>query len=161
MKKYLDDKKITAQQSPKGVFVQTTRQGTGVAVDSGKQVSVLYRGYTEAGKVFDSSRGGQPLQFVINSGQVIPGWDEGLKMMKQGAKGILYIPSMLAYGTRPPSPDIKPFENLFFDVEVVDVKDAPPPSANPQMPGMTPQQQQQMQQQMQQQQQQQPPAGGK
>ena len=153
LKKYLDDKKISAQQSPKGVFVQTTRPGTGVQVDSGKLVSVLYVGKTQAGKVFDSSRGGQPLQFVINGGQVIPGWDEGLKMMKQGAKGVLYIPSMLAYGTRPPSPVIKPFENLFFDVEVVDVKDAPPPSANPQMPGMPPSQQQPSQQQ--------PPAGGR
>lgn len=147
LKKYLNDKKIAVQQSPKGVFVQTTRPGTGPQVDSGKLVSVLYVGKTLEGKVFDSSRGGQPIQFVINGGQVIPGWDEGLKLMKQGAKGVLYIPSMLAYGNRPQGP-IKPFENLFFDVEVVDVKDAPPPAANPQMPGMPPPSQQQ------------PPAGG-
>jgi FKBP-type peptidyl-prolyl cis-trans isomerase FkpA len=139
LKKYLDDKKISVQQSPKGVFVQTTTAGTGPQVDSGKLVSVLYVGKTQAGKVFDSSRNGQPIQFVINSGQVIPGWDEGLKMMKQGAKGVLYIPSMLAYGSRPPSPDIKPFDNLFFNVEVVGVQDAPPPAAAaPQMPGMQP-----------------------
>ena len=69
------------------------------------------------------------------------GFEEGIRMMKEGATGRVYIPSMLAYGAQPPSPDIKPFEHLMFDIKVLSVKDAPttpqgmPPGVDPsQMP---------------------------
>jgi FKBP-type peptidyl-prolyl cis-trans isomerase FkpA len=132
LSKYLTDKKIAVQKSPKGVFVQMKTPGNGSQVVDGKQVAVLYKGVTQGGNFFDSSRNGQPIELVVGAGQVIPGWDDGLKLLKQGSKATLYIPSMLAYGPRPQTPAIKPFENLVFDVEVVSVKDAPaPPAAAP------------------------------
>ncbi|HZH95412.1 MAG TPA: FKBP-type peptidyl-prolyl cis-trans isomerase, partial [Flavisolibacter sp.] len=85
----------------------------------------------------------EPLSFQVGAGQMIRGLDEGIRLLKEGGRGRIYIPSTLAYGAQPPSPDIKPFENLIFDVQVVSVSDqAPPPPPMP--PGMDPSQQQQM-----------------
>jgi FKBP-type peptidyl-prolyl cis-trans isomerase len=107
-------------------------------VDSGKQVSVKYTGkLMPSGKVFESNMTGpaDPYKLVIGTGSVIPGWDDGLKVFKKGGKGTLYIPAYLAYDAQP-GPGRKPFENLIFDVEIADVTDAPPPAANPGMPGL-------------------------
>lgn len=139
---YLASKKITTQKTQKGVFVAIQSAGDGAAVDSGKFVSVNYTGKlfpsekitTE--KVFESNAGKAPIQFTISSGQVIPGWDDGLKLLKKGGKATLYIPATMAYGQQP-GPGGKSFENLIFDVEVVDVADKAPeaPKQMPQMPG--------------------------
>ncbi|MEJ7768528.1 MAG: FKBP-type peptidyl-prolyl cis-trans isomerase [Chitinophagaceae bacterium] len=138
---YLASKKIATQKTEKGVFVAIQSAGEGATVDSGKFVSVNYTGKlfpaekVTTEKVFESNVGKDPIQFTINSGQVIPGWDEGLKMLKKGGKATLYIPATLAYGQQP-GPGGKPFENLIFDVEVVDVADkAPAPKQLPEMPG--------------------------
>lgn len=139
---YLTSKKISTQKTQKGVFVAIQSAGDGAAVDSGKFVSVNYTGKlfpaekVTTEKVFETNAGKAPIQFTISSGQVIPGWDEGLKMLKKGGKATLYIPATLAYGQQP-GPGGKPFENLIFDVEVVDVADkAPaPPKQVPEMQG--------------------------
>ncbi len=159
IQKYLKDKNITANKTANGVFTVVEKQGDGPAVQQGKMVKVMYRGTNFEGKIFDSNMDSafghkDPFTFQVGSQQVIPGWDEGLAAFKQGGKGKLYVPAMLAYKNQAQGPVLKPYMNLIFDVEVLEVKDAPPPAANPQG-GMTPQQQQQLQQQMQQQQQQQ------
>lgn len=142
IKNYLSKKNITAQKTPKGVYVAIQTPGTGAPVDSGKYVSVKYTGKlfpsaklaTE--KVFETNTDKDPIGFTVNSGQVIPGWDEGLKLLKKGGKATLYIPSTMAYGQQP-IPNGRPYENLIFDVEVVDVADAAPaPKPAPQMPQM-------------------------
>lgn len=131
IQRYLTSKNITTEKTPKGVYVSVQSPGDGPAVDSGKYVSVMYTGKLFAAdkavteKVFETNTGKAPIQFTINSGQVIPGWDEGLKMLKKGGKATLYIPATLAYGQQP-GPGGKPFENLIFDVQVVDVADAAP-----------------------------------
>jgi FKBP-type peptidyl-prolyl cis-trans isomerase FkpA len=137
---YLSSKNITTQKTPKGVFVVVKTPGDGPAVDSGKYVSIAYTGRsfpTEKGKdekVFETNVGKAPFQFVINTGSVIPGWDEGLKMLKKGGKATFYIPASLAYAQQV-GPSGKPYENLIFDVEVLNVEDkAPAPAPNPQMP---------------------------
>lgn len=138
---YLSQKKINTQKTPKGVFVAIQSPGEGAVVDSGKYVSVIYTGKlfssgnVNAEKVFESNAGKAPIQFTINSGQVIPGWDEGLKMLKKGGKATLYIPATLAYGQQP-GPGGKPFENLIFDVQVVDVANAAPKQPAQPMPQM-------------------------
>src|SRR3990170_3880003 len=134
---YLASKKISTQKTDKGVFVAITSPGEGPAVDSGKYVSVNYTGKSfpsdkaNTEKVFESNVGKAPIQFVISSGQVIPGWDEGLKLLKKGGKATLYIPATMAYGQQP-GPGGTPYENLIFDVQVVDVANAAP--AQPNMP---------------------------
>lgn len=134
MKAYLQKNKISAEQTAKGVFVQIINPGTGIQVDTGKAVSVMYRGKTLAGQMFDSNMDAQfnhmnqPFEFVIGANpiQVIPGWDDGLRKFKQGGKGKLFVPAMLAYKNRPASDIIKAYTDLVFDVEVVGVKVAPP-----------------------------------
>jgi FKBP-type peptidyl-prolyl cis-trans isomerase FkpA len=142
IKAYLKDNKISAEQTPKGVFVQVTNPGNGMQVDTGTSIAVMYRGKTLAGQMFDSNMDaqfnhkGQPFEFVVGASQVIPGWDEGLKKFKQGGKGKLYIPAMLAYKNRPASEIIKPYTDLVFDVEVVSVKVAPPQAQQQGQPPM-------------------------
>ena len=130
---YLAKNNIKAERAPKGTFVVVEKQGDGMQVDSGKMVSVMYTGKTFGGTVFDSNidpkfQHPEPYSFVIGSQPpgAIEGWDDGLRLFKKGGKGKLYIPSMLGYAANPrPGGPIKPFDNLMFDVEVVDVKDAP------------------------------------
>jgi FKBP-type peptidyl-prolyl cis-trans isomerase FkpA len=138
---YVAKNKITAQKTGKGVYVQTLTAGSGPAIDSGKYISVGYTGTTFSGEKFDSNRDStgkvmQPLSFVVGTGQMIKGFDDGVKGLSKGSKAVLYIPSMLAYGPQSPSPVVKPFTNLKFEVEILDIKDqAPPP---PPMPSMRP-----------------------
>jgi len=135
---YLAANHIQAQKTAKGVYYVIANPGSGDQVDSGKQVAVRYTGkLMPSGKVFDGNMTGpaDPYKLVIGQGQVIPGWDDGLKVFKKGGKGMLYIPAYLAYDAQP-GPGRKPFENLMFEVEIVDVTVAPPPAANPTMPGI-------------------------
>ncbi len=136
---YLASKNIKAQKTAKGVFVVIDTKGDGPAADSGKAVHVKYKGQTFEGKVFDSNLDSSfghadPFVLVIGKRGAIEGWDDGLRLFNKGGKGKLYIPSMLAYGPNPPqgSP-FKAFENLMFDIEVVDVTE-PKATAPPQMP---------------------------
>lgn len=122
METYLTSKKITAQQTGKGTYVVIKQQGTGASVNNGDTVTVKYTGRVLAtDSVFQSST----YTFPLGEGQVIAGWDEGIKLFKVGGKGTLYIPGFLAYGSssRPP---FKPFEALIFDVELLGANPASP-----------------------------------
>lgn len=135
VEKYLKGKNIIAQKTPSGAFVEVINPGTGNLADSGKYVSVKYTGTSFSGKKFDSNvdtafHHTEPLGWTVGSGQMIKGFDEGVKLLKPGGKGKIYIPSMLGYGAQPGSPNIKPYEHLIFDVEVLDVKDSAPVQAN-------------------------------
>jgi FKBP-type peptidyl-prolyl cis-trans isomerase len=139
---YLAKNNIKAEKTEKGTYVVINSEGDGPKVDSGKQISVRYTGkLLPSGKEFESNMKGpgDPLKFIVGSGQIIQGWDDGLRKFKKGGKGTLYIPAYLAYNQQP-GPGHKPFENLIFEVEVADVTDAPAPKAP--MPSMMPPQMQ-------------------
>ena len=73
--------------------------------------------------MFDSSyKRKQPIDFAIGVGQVIPGWDEGIQLLKVGDKARLVIPSDLAYGAQGAGGVIPPDATLIFDVELMNVK---------------------------------------
>ena len=100
---------------------------TDVVVGSGKEavkgalIRVHYVGTFENGVKFDSSIDrGRVLEFVLGTGRVIQGWDQGLIGMKVGGKRKLFIPSPLAYGERAVGP-IPPNSNLNFEVELFEV----------------------------------------
>ncbi len=137
---YIAQKGIKAQKTPGGAFVEIITPGDATAkADSGKQVTVLYKGYTVEGKVFDSNMGKEnaakpPMNVVIGAHSVIPGWEEGLKYFGKGGKGKILVPSMLAYGPQGAGADIKPYTNLVFDVEITDVTTPAPKLAQPSAP---------------------------
>lgn len=108
-----------------GLQYKILEEGDGESPTAENIVRVNYEGRLIDGEVFDSSYDrGQPAEFPLN--QVIPGWTEGVQLMKEGATYEFYIPSELAYASRPPqgSP-IGPNETLIFKVELLEVKDAP------------------------------------
>lgn len=109
-------------------------EGTGAQAMPGDLVSVHYTGTLEDGTEFDSSAGGDPIQFVLGQGSVIQGWDEGIGLMRVGGKAQLVIPPSLAYGEQDYGP-IPGGSTLYFDVELVAAEPAPtpvlPPTAEP------------------------------
>ncbi len=105
----------------KYVVVEENKEGA--QAHAGNQVAVHYTGYLEDGTIFDSSiPRGEPLVFGLGQGQVITGWDEGIRLMKVGDKLRLTIPSDLAYGANGAGGVIPPNATLIFDVELVDAK---------------------------------------
>ena len=126
IKAYLAKNKINAVQSPDGVFVVVKEAGDATnKVDSTKIASVYYKGYNFKGETFDTNinpkdSASKPFEVKIATNSVIQGWDIGLQYFGKGGKGSLYIPAMLAYGPQP-NGQIKAYENLAFDIEVVDV----------------------------------------
>lgn len=107
-----------AQPTASGLYVIVQTEGKGASPVAGQKVTVHYVGTFLDGTQFDSSVDrGQPFEFVLGQGQVIPGWDEGVALMKKGEKSTLVIPSSLAYG--PGRQGIPPFSTLVFEVELI------------------------------------------
>ncbi len=106
-----------------GLRYKILQNGEGKQATKGANVSVHYKGQLLDGTVFDSSyKRKQPIDFSVGVGQVIPGWDEGILLLKVGDKARFVIPSDLAYGERGAGGVIPPNAPLIFDVELMDVK---------------------------------------
>jgi len=98
----------------------THKSGSGIKPQKGKNVAVHYVGKLADGTVFDNSYGrGEPIEFPIGIGYVIPGWDEGIQLLEEGDKATFVIPAYLAYGEAGAGGVIPPNANLIFDVELV------------------------------------------
>lgn len=120
--KYLTDNKITVKPTATGLYYIEKTKGKGAKAAAGKTVKVHYTGTLLDGTKFDSSVDRkEPIEFPLGTGQVIPGWDEGIAMMSVGGKATLVIPSSLGYGENGQGP-IGPFSTLVFEVELIDVK---------------------------------------
>ncbi len=97
--------------------------GDGAEATKGKKVTVHYVGVAfSSGEEFDASwNRGEPFEFKLGKGQVIPGWDAGVEGMKVGGRRKLTIPSAMAYGARGAGGVIKPHEPLVFVVDLLSV----------------------------------------
>ena len=119
-----------------GLQYKVLEPGNGDSPKSTDEVTVNYRGTLLDGTEFDSSyKRSQPANFQLN--RVIPGWSEGLLMMKPGAKYQLWVPPQLGYDLRSPGP-IPPGAMLIFEVELLSVKAPSPPAATAQPGGAQP-----------------------
>jgi len=110
-------------QYDNGLIVQDVVVGTGKTAENGDTLIAHYVGALEDGTVFDESYSkGQPIQFVLGSGQLIQGWELGLVGMKEGGKRRLVIPSELAYGVQGAGNGAIPSNaTLLFEIELVGV----------------------------------------
>jgi FKBP-type peptidyl-prolyl cis-trans isomerase FkpA len=109
--------------TPSGLKYQDLALGDGAVAESGKSVTVHYTGWLTDGTKFDSSVDrGQPFAFTLGAGQVIRGWDEGVRGMKVHGKRRLTIPSDLGYGQQGAAGVIPPNATLIFEVELLGVK---------------------------------------
>ena len=111
-----------AQKTESGLMYLIKEEGNGPVPTVGQQVQVHYELKLVDGTVVDSSfQRGQPISINIGVGQVIPGWDEGILLLNEGAKATLVVPSDLGYGPAGAGGVIPPNATLIFDVELVKV----------------------------------------
>ena len=121
-KVYLEQnaKRNGVTQTKSGLQYEVLAEGTGKSPKATDTVRCHYEGRLLDGTVFDSSyKRGEPADFGLN--QVIPGWTEGVQLMKEGAKFRFHIPYLLAYGERGAGAQIPPYSTLIFDVELIKV----------------------------------------
>jgi FKBP-type peptidyl-prolyl cis-trans isomerase len=109
------------KETASGLQYKVIEEGTGKSPASSDVVVCDYEGKLINGDIFDSSyERGEPAEFALD--QVIPGWTEGLQLMKEGATYVFYIPPDLAYGERGPQA-IGPNQTLIFKVKLLEVKE--------------------------------------
>ncbi len=119
---FIEGKTVTTDS---GLQYVVTEHGDGNSPQPGDMVEVHYTGRFTDGNVFDSSYDREkPLRFKAGSGQVIPGWDEAIMLLKVGDTAKLIIPSELAYGEAGVGEDIPPNSTLYFEVELLDARPA-------------------------------------
>jgi FKBP-type peptidyl-prolyl cis-trans isomerase len=117
MKEISNNKSVYTTKS--GLKYRRVKEGNGKHPKATDRVKVHYTGTLIDGKKFDSSVDrGEPLTFPLN--QVIPGWTEGLQLMDEGSKYLLYIPYNLGYGVRDMG-DIPAGSTLIFEVELLEI----------------------------------------
>ena len=117
-------KEKDAVKLPSGMVYIPVKEGTGAAPKAENMVKVHYHGTFPDGKVFDSSvERGTPAEFPLNG--VIPCWTEGVQKMKVGGKAKLVCPSETAYGDMGAGAVIPGGATLVFEVELLEVKEAP------------------------------------
>ncbi|MCD6012270.1 MAG: Peptidyl-prolyl cis-trans isomerase cyclophilin type [Flavipsychrobacter sp.] len=128
LKNYFAKNKIVATKAPSGLYYTINKPGNGEKPKFGKHVTMHYLGKLLDGTRFDGNvdeqynlvQGREPFIFALGVGQVIKGWDEGVKLLEKGSRATLYLPSWLAYGQNGVPGLIPPNSVLVFNVEVVD-----------------------------------------
>jgi len=134
---YLEENNLTAQRNNAyDLFYIIEEEGNGIKPENGQLVQVNYVGRFLDGEVFDTSiesvakeaglysetREYKPFEFTLGDRQVILGWDIGIKLLDEGSKATLILPSYLGYGFRG-NPSIPPNTVLLFEVELVNIVD--------------------------------------
>ena len=123
-----DDSTTSPSPSTPSFSQADLRAGTGATAAAGNTLTVNYTGWLydaskpeQKGLQFESSLGGTPFTFILGSGQVIKGWEQGIPGMKVGGARRLIIPPSLAYGDTRSGP-IPPNSALIFDIELLSVE---------------------------------------
>lgn len=114
---YIAQKGLSAKSTDSGLYYVIDQEGTGDRPSSKSTVRVAYQGYFTSGAIFDGSSG-SGIEFNLQN--VIKGWTEGIPLFKEGGKGMLLIPSALAYGKQG-SGNIPPNTVILFDIRLIEV----------------------------------------
>ena len=118
----VEQKWPNAIRTSTGLWTVLLREGNGALPKRGDTVSVLYKGSLLNGTQFDSAEDPEaPFTFQLDRGKVIPGWEFGMLMMREGEKRLLIVPYEMGYGTRGRAPDIPRMATLIFEVEMLKV----------------------------------------
>ncbi len=123
IEEYLTTNNLKAEISDKGLYYHIETYGQGEYPQSGDYVMVRYKGMLLNGQVFDESKDDEPFVFQLGYRQVILGWEYGIPLFQTGSKGMLYIPSELAYGETGVGKTIPPDTPLMFEIEVLEIMD--------------------------------------
>ncbi|KAI0320899.1 hypothetical protein OF83DRAFT_1102318 [Amylostereum chailletii] len=116
-----EDKAVLKDVGDRGLKVKDVTVGNGPQAKPGNTVSMRYIGKLTNGKIFDSNTKGKPFSFKLGKGEVIKGWDEGIKGMQVGGERLLVIPPQLGYGKAKSGP-IPANSTLTFEVKLVEIK---------------------------------------
>ncbi|UTC51079.1 peptidylprolyl isomerase [Treponema sp. OMZ 855] len=111
-----------AVKNENGVFYTIVKEGKGVKAQTGKTLTMKYKGSLLDGTVFDDSDMHEPLKFVAGAGQLIAGFDQQAVQMAAGEKRTIVIPPELGYGSRGAGGVIPPDAYLVFELELLSVK---------------------------------------
>lgn len=112
-------------RTPSGLYVRDVSVGSGAVADSGATVATRYTGWLADGRQFDSNQSARaPFSFVLGTGQVIRGWDEGIRGMRVGSRRFLVVPPELGYGART-SGVIPAGSVLVFQIDLISVTPRP------------------------------------
>lgn len=126
------------QTTESGIVYKVIKEGEGPYVQENQRIRVKYEGKHVDGTVFDGTdvnNGGNPIDFVLTKGGLIPGWVEGIQLMQKGAIYELNFPSELGYGSIG-SGSISPGETLIFNIELVEILPDDAVLRNPGQPGV-------------------------
>ena len=111
-----------AVKTENGIFYTIVKEGKGVKAQTGKTLTMKYKGSLLDGTVFDDSDMHEPLKFVAGAGQLIAGFDQQAVQMAVGEKRTIVIPPELGYGSRGAGGVIPPDSYLVFELELLSVK---------------------------------------
>ena len=109
------------ERTPTGLYLQDLREGDGFTASRTSLVSLHYVGYLPDGSIFDTSSGGEPIQFRLGGNEVIRGWNQGIPGMKRGGIRRLVVRPSLGYRSQARG-EIPPNSTLIFDVQLLDVR---------------------------------------
>ena len=123
---YMAKNNLQGTKTKWGTYVVIETPGEGENISQNDVAVVNYTGRTFNDSTFDSNTDKnfnhvEPLYVDMGEFRVIPGWVDGLKLMKKGTKGKIIVPSYLSYGKNGAPPKIAPNSNLVFDIEVTDI----------------------------------------
>lgn len=112
-----------AKTTPSGLKYVIKKQGKGATAKAGQTITCHYTLTLPDGRKLDSSLDrNEPFKFQVGTGQVIPGWDEGMMLLNPGTEAILIIPPALGYGAQGAQGVVPPNATLIFDVKIISIE---------------------------------------
>jgi FKBP-type peptidyl-prolyl cis-trans isomerase len=117
IRSYLSENSREAELHSSGLYYQILEEGTGGYPEAADTIIVKFKGYLTNNVVFDQTEGNEVFEYPLQN--LIPGWQVGLPLIQRGGREILYIPSVLAYGSYS-NDRIPPYSVLIFEIELID-----------------------------------------